>query len=86
MALRFLPPIRHDERRPSPGHIPDPDRRILRDRGDPLPVRAERGTVDGSLVAAQDKVALLKAKFEVRRAELDVQKNELVSTIDARMR
>jgi HlyD family secretion protein len=35
-------------------------------------------------VTAQDKVALLKARFDVRRAELDVQKNELVSTIDAR--
>ena len=36
------------------------------------------------MVAAQDKVALLKARFDVRRAELDVQKNELVSSIDAR--
>jgi uncharacterized protein YwbE len=35
-------------------------------------------------VTAQDKVALLKAHFDVRQAELDVQKNELVSTIDAR--
>jgi len=39
---------------------------------------------DAAVVAAQDKVALLKARFDVRRAELDVQKNELVSTIDAR--
>jgi len=34
--------------------------------------------------AAQDKVALLKARFDVRRAELEVQKNELVGAIDAR--
>jgi biotin carboxyl carrier protein len=43
-----------------------------------------KAKADAAVVAAQDKVALLKAKFEVRRAELDVQKNELVSTIDAR--
>jgi HlyD family secretion protein len=36
------------------------------------------------VVAAQDRVNLLKSRFDVRRAELDVQKNELVSTIDAR--
>jgi multidrug resistance efflux pump len=39
---------------------------------------------DAAVTAAQDKVALLKARFDVRRAELEVQKNELVSTIDAR--
>ena len=33
---------------------------------------------------AQDKVALLKARYDVRRAQLEVGKNELVSTIDAR--
>lgn len=38
---------------------------------------------DAALQAAQDKVALLKARFDVRRAQLAVQKNELVSTIDA---
>ena len=39
---------------------------------------------DAAVVAAQDKVNLLKAHFDVRRAELEVQRNELVSTIDAR--
>jgi len=39
---------------------------------------------DAAVVAAQDKVALLKARFDVRRAELQVQENELVSAIDAR--
>jgi HlyD family secretion protein len=39
---------------------------------------------DAAVGAAADKVALLKARFDVRRAELDVQKNELVSAIDAR--
>src|SRR5262249_58410844 len=43
-----------------------------------------KAKADAAVVAAQDKVALLKAKFDARRAELDVQKNELVSTIDAR--
>src|SRR4029079_8720388 len=32
---------------------------------------------------AQDKVALLKAHYDVRRAELDVGQDELLSTIDA---
>jgi biotin carboxyl carrier protein len=38
---------------------------------------------DAAVQTAQDKVALLKARFDVRRAELEVQKNELVSSIDA---
>lgn len=38
---------------------------------------------DAAVQAAQDKVALLKARFDVRRAQLEVQKNELVSSIDA---
>ena len=42
-----------------------------------------KAKADAAVVAAQDKVALLKARFDVRRAELEVQKNELVSTIDA---
>jgi len=43
-----------------------------------------KARADAAVVAAQDKVALLKARFDVRRAELDVQKNELVSSIDAK--
>jgi HlyD family secretion protein len=43
-----------------------------------------KAKADAEVVAAQDKVALLKGRYDVRRAELDVQKNELVSTIDAR--
>ena len=43
-----------------------------------------KARADAAVVAAQDKVAMLKARFDVRRAELDVQKNELVSPIDAR--
>ncbi len=43
-----------------------------------------KAKADAAVTAAQDKVAMLKARFDVRRAELDVQKNELVSTIDAR--
>ena len=43
-----------------------------------------KARADAAVTAAQDKVALLKARFDVRRAELDVQKNELVSSIDAK--
>ena len=43
-----------------------------------------KAKADAAVVASQDKVALLKARFDVRRAQLDVQKNELVSAIDAR--
>ena len=43
-----------------------------------------KAKADAAVTAAQDKVALLKARFDVRRAELEVQKNELVSAIDAR--
>lgn len=42
-----------------------------------------KAKADAAVTAAQDKVALLKARFDVRRAELDVQKNELISAIDA---
>jgi len=43
-----------------------------------------KARADADVLAAQDKVALLKARFALRRAELEVQKNELVSVIDAR--
>jgi HlyD family secretion protein len=43
-----------------------------------------KAKADAAVQAAQDKVALLKARFDVRRAELDVQKNELVSVIDGK--
>jgi HlyD family secretion protein len=43
-----------------------------------------KAKADADVGAAQDKVALLKARFDVRRAELEVQKNELVGAIDAR--
>jgi HlyD family secretion protein len=42
-----------------------------------------KANADAAVLAAQDKVALLKAGYDVRKAELDVQKNELVGTIDA---
>jgi len=43
-----------------------------------------KAKADAVVQAAQDKVALLKARFAVRRAELDVQKNELVSAIEGK--
>lgn len=42
-----------------------------------------KAKADAAVLAAQDKVTLLKARYGVRRAELDIQKNELVSKIDA---
>ena len=41
-----------------------------------------KAKADAAVLAAQDKVALLKARYDVRQAELDVQKNEIVSAID----
>lgn len=43
-----------------------------------------KAKADAAVQAAQDQVALLKAKFDVRQAELDVSRNELVSAIDAK--
>jgi len=43
-----------------------------------------KAKADAAVQAATDKVSLLKARFDVRRAELEVGKNELVSTIDAK--
>lgn len=42
-----------------------------------------KAQADAVVLAAQDKVALLKARYGVRSAELDVEKNELLSKIDA---
>jgi HlyD family secretion protein len=42
-----------------------------------------KAQADAAVLAAVDKVTLLKDRYGVRRAELDVQKNELVSKIDA---
>jgi HlyD family secretion protein len=39
---------------------------------------------DTAVQKAKDDVELLKARYNVRQAELEMQKNELVSTIDAR--
>lgn len=43
-----------------------------------------KANADAAVLAAQDKVALLKAGYDVRQAQLDVQKNEIVSSIDAK--
>ena len=42
-----------------------------------------KAKADSQVQAAEDKVALLKARYDVRRAELDVGKDELLSKIDA---
>lgn len=43
-----------------------------------------KAKVDAEVKLAEDRVALLKAKFDVRRAELEVSRNELASEIDAK--
>ncbi len=43
-----------------------------------------KAKADAAVQAAQDQVALLKARYDVRQAELDLSKNELVSAIDAK--
>ena len=43
-----------------------------------------KAKADAEVQVAEDKTALLKAKYAVRRAELDVSKNEIVSEIDAK--
>jgi len=42
-----------------------------------------KAKADAAVQAAEDQTALLKAKYAIRRAELEVSKNELVSPIDA---
>jgi HlyD family secretion protein len=42
-----------------------------------------KAKADAAVLAAEDKVVLLKDRYSVRRAELEVQKNELDSKIDA---
>jgi len=42
-----------------------------------------KAKADAAVQTAEDQTALLKAKYAVRRAELEVSKNELVSPIDA---
>jgi len=43
-----------------------------------------KARADSAVQTSQDQLALLKDKFAVRRAELEVSKNELVSEIDAK--
>jgi len=43
-----------------------------------------KARADAAVQTSQDELALLKDKFAVRRAELEVSKNELVSEIDAK--
>src|SRR5664280_2646874 len=43
-----------------------------------------KANADTAVLAAEDKVAELKARYGVRQAELDVQKNEIVSSIDGK--
>jgi len=42
-----------------------------------------KASADNAVQAAQDKISLLRARFAVRRAELEVGKNELVGEIEA---
>ncbi|MBI1749935.1 MAG: efflux RND transporter periplasmic adaptor subunit [Acidobacteria bacterium] len=59
---------------------------LERERMDLLLAEQEitKAKADAAVQTAQDKVALLQAKFAVRRAELDVSRNELLSAIDGK--
>jgi multidrug efflux pump subunit AcrA (membrane-fusion protein) len=54
-------------------------------RSELLEVQEEikKTNLDAAIQAAQDEVALLRARFDVRRAELEASRNELASAIDA---
>ncbi|MBA0083751.1 MAG: hypothetical protein HRJ53_02030, partial [Acidobacteria bacterium Pan2503] len=58
---------------------------LAQNRSDLLQAEQEiaKAKADAAVQTAEDQTALLKAKFAVRRAELEVSKNELVSKIDA---
>ena len=44
----------------------------------------KKGETELEILKSQDRVELIKARFAVRTAELDVRQNELISAIDAR--
>ena len=44
----------------------------------------KKGETELEILKSQDRVELIKARFAVRSAELDVRQNELISAIDAR--
>ncbi len=46
--------------------------------------RIKKAEAEQKIRRSQDQVDLLRARFAVRRAELEVKRNELISTIDAR--
>ena len=58
---------------------------LAQNRSDLLQAEQEiaKAKADAAVQTAEDQTALLKAKFAVRRAELEISKNELVSKIDA---
>jgi len=58
---------------------------LAQNRSDLLQAEQEiaKAKADAAVQAAEDQTGLLKAKYAVRRAELEVSKNELVSKIDA---
>jgi HlyD family secretion protein len=58
---------------------------LAQNRSDLLQAGQEiaKAHADAAVQAAEDKTALLKDKYAVRAAELDVSKNEILSTIDA---
>jgi HlyD family secretion protein len=72
VVLEFDPSEQHYNLEQSRSELSQADREIA------------KAKADAAVQAAQDKVAMLKAGFDVRRAELEVQKNELVSVIDGK--
>ncbi len=58
---------------------------LAQNRSDLLQAEQEivKSKADAAVQTAEDQTALLKARYAVRRAELEVSKNELISKIDA---
>src|SRR5438876_656397 len=61
---------------------------LAQNRSDLLQAEQEiaKAKADAAVQTGEDQTALLKAKYTVRQAELEVSKNELVSKIDAQKR
>jgi HlyD family secretion protein len=70
LVVEFDPSEQHYKLEQSHSELQQADQEII------------KANADAKVQAAEDKVALLKARYNVRRAELDVEKNELVSKID----
>jgi HlyD family secretion protein len=72
MVVEFDPSEQEFNLEQAKSEVDEVDQQLIKERA------------DADIQIAQDEVALIHARFEVRRAELEVGKNELLSRIDAR--